>query len=80
MTRIFVAALLALVAGCSSPAGALAPAPAPVAAGALYDSTGAYTTILVVLGIGSVAGAVASAALPPSSPLHVPTHFVVLFG
>jgi MFS transporter, OFA family, oxalate/formate antiporter len=40
---------------------------APVAAGALYDSTGAYTTILIVLGIGSVVGAVASAALPPSS-------------
>jgi MFS family permease len=40
---------------------------APIAAGALYDRTGGYGTMLVILGAGSIAGAVASAALPPSS-------------
>ena len=39
---------------------------APVAAGALYDATGAYTTMLVVLGVVSVLAALASAALPPA--------------
>jgi MFS family permease len=37
---------------------------APVAAGALFDATGGYRTILLVLGIGSIVGAVASVALP----------------
>jgi MFS transporter, OFA family, oxalate/formate antiporter len=37
---------------------------APVAAGALFDSTGGYGTILVILGAGSVLGALASLALP----------------
>jgi OFA family oxalate/formate antiporter-like MFS transporter len=37
---------------------------APVAAGALFDATGGYGTILVILGAGSVLGAVASVALP----------------
>jgi len=37
---------------------------APVTAGALFDSTGGYGTILVILGAGSVLGAVASLALP----------------
>jgi MFS family permease len=37
---------------------------APVAAGALFDSTGSYGTILVILGAGSVVGLVASLALP----------------
>ena len=40
---------------------------APIAAGALYDRTGGYGTMLVILGAGSIAGAVASAALPLSS-------------
>jgi MFS transporter, OFA family, oxalate/formate antiporter len=40
---------------------------APVAAGALFDATGDYTTILVILGVGSVLGAVASATLPLAS-------------
>src|SRR4051794_2920096 len=49
---------------------------APVAAGALYDATGAYTTMLVILGAGSVFAALASAALPPAphrSPAIEPT-------
>jgi hypothetical protein len=33
----------------------------------LFDRTGGYGTMLVILGAGSVVGAVASAALPPSS-------------
>src|SRR5919198_556432 len=40
---------------------------APVAAGALFDATGGYTTMLLILGAGSILGALASAALPPSS-------------
>jgi MFS family permease len=40
---------------------------APVAAGALFDRTGAYGTMLVILGAGSIVGAIASAALPPAS-------------
>ena len=40
---------------------------APVAAGVLFDRTGGYGTVLVILGAGSIVGAVASAALPPSS-------------
>jgi MFS transporter, OFA family, oxalate/formate antiporter len=39
---------------------------APVAAGALFDATGAYTTMLVILGAVSVLAALASAALPPA--------------
>jgi OFA family oxalate/formate antiporter-like MFS transporter len=44
---------------------------APVAAGALFDETGGYGTILVVLGIGSILAALASAALPPA-PVRAP--------
>jgi predicted MFS family arabinose efflux permease len=40
---------------------------APVAAGALFDRTGGYGTMLVILGAGSIVGAIASAALPPAS-------------
>ena len=40
---------------------------APVAAGALFDSTGGYGTMLVILAAGSAVGALASAALPPVS-------------
>jgi OFA family oxalate/formate antiporter-like MFS transporter len=43
----------------------LAGVTAPVAAGALFDSTGGYAAILVILGAGSVVGAGVSAALPP---------------
>ena len=39
---------------------------APVAAGALFDASGSYATVLLVLGAGSVAAAVVSAALPPA--------------
>ena len=35
---------------------------------------------LVVLGVVAVAGAAAQPAAPPSSPLHVPTYLVPLFG
>ena len=45
---------------------------APVAAGALFDETGGYGTILVVLGVVSILAALASAALPPSSPRPPP--------
>jgi OFA family oxalate/formate antiporter-like MFS transporter len=37
---------------------------APVAAGALFDATGGYGTMLVILGVVSIAAAVASLALP----------------
>jgi cyanate permease len=39
---------------------------APVAAGALFDATGSYTTMLVILGVVSVLAALASGALPPA--------------
>ena len=37
---------------------------APVAAGALFDATGGYGTMLVILGVVSVLAALASLALP----------------
>ena len=40
-------------------------------AGALFDATGGYGTILVVLGAGSILAALASAALPPA-PVRPP--------
>ena len=39
---------------------------APVAAGALFDATGSYGTMLVALGVVSIAAAAASLALPPA--------------
>jgi OFA family oxalate/formate antiporter-like MFS transporter len=45
----------------------LAGVTAPIAAGALFDATGGYRTMLVILGVVSVLAAAASAALPPSS-------------
>jgi OFA family oxalate/formate antiporter-like MFS transporter len=46
----------------------LAGVTAPIAAGALFDATGGYGTMLVILGAVSILAALASAALPPSSP------------
>jgi MFS transporter, OFA family, oxalate/formate antiporter len=40
---------------------------APIAAGALFDATGGYRTMLAILGVVSILAALASAALPPSS-------------
>jgi MFS family permease len=37
---------------------------APLAAGALFDATGSYATMLVILGVISVLAALASLALP----------------
>jgi OFA family oxalate/formate antiporter-like MFS transporter len=44
----------------------LAGVTAPIAAGALFDATGGYRTILVILAGGSLLAALASVALPPS--------------
>jgi OFA family oxalate/formate antiporter-like MFS transporter len=44
----------------------LAGVTAPIAAGAVFDATGGYRTMLGILGGVSVIAALASAALPPS--------------